>query len=132
MNWKLILLLSIFGLVMGMATVFFIPSNVEPAVWLPIFVVCALLIARGTSTNVFQHGVYLGMANSVWITAAHLLFFNQYIATHTAEAAMMQNMSLGSPQLMMAVTGPVVGIVSGGVIGLFSLIARRFVKPARA
>jgi hypothetical protein len=133
MNSKLILLLSTFGLAMGLATVFFIPSNLEPAFWLPIFALCAFLIARGTSGNAFQHGVFLGLANSVWITAAHLVFFDQYVATHAREAAMLQMMPmLGSPRLMMALTGPVVGAISGIVIGVFSFIASRFVKPARA
>jgi hypothetical protein len=133
MNWKLILLLSMFGLAMGLATVFFIPSKLEPVFWLPIFLLCGFLIARGTSTNAFVHGVYLGLVNSVWITAAHLLFFDQYIATHAQEAVLMQMMPmLGSPRLMMALTGPVFGAVSGAVIGVLSFIASRFVKPVRA
>lgn len=46
MNWPLILKLSLFGLVMGIATVFVIPSRVEPLFWLGIFVVCAYVIAK--------------------------------------------------------------------------------------
>jgi hypothetical protein len=34
MNWKLILQLSMLGLVMSLATVFLIPSSIEPAFWL--------------------------------------------------------------------------------------------------
>ncbi len=45
MNWKLILQLSLFGLAMAFATVFFIPSKVEPLVWLAIFIACAYVIA---------------------------------------------------------------------------------------
>jgi hypothetical protein len=43
MNWKLIITLSLFGLAMGIATVFVVPSTVEPLCWLAIFVVCAVL-----------------------------------------------------------------------------------------
>lgn len=132
MNWKLILLLSMFGLAMGLATVFFIPSNIEPACWLPIFLLSAFLIARGTSTGAFQHGVFLGLANGVWITAAHILFFNRYIATHPSEAAMMQMMPMpNSPRLTMVLTGAMAGAISGAIIGVFSFIVSRFVKPAR-
>jgi hypothetical protein len=46
MNWKLIFQLSLFGLAMGIATVFVIPSNIEPAFWLVIFLICAYLIAK--------------------------------------------------------------------------------------
>jgi len=114
MNWKLILRLSMFGLAMGLATVFFIPPNIEPAVWLAIFAICAFLIARGTSSNAFQHGVYLGLANSVWITIAHVVFYDQYIPTHAREAAMLQMTPFtDAPRMMMVLTGPVVGVLSG-------------------
>ncbi len=39
MNWKLILQLSMFGLAMSVATVYLIPSKIEPAFWLPIFLI---------------------------------------------------------------------------------------------
>jgi hypothetical protein len=132
MNWKLIFLLSMFGLVMGIATVFLIPSKIEPAFWLAIFIVCAYYISKKTEKP-FSHGLLLGLANSVWITASHMLFFNQYIANHPREAAMMSSMPLpDSPRVMMALAGPVVGLASGVVIGLFGLAARKLLQhPSR-
>jgi hypothetical protein len=88
MNWKLILQLSMFGLAMGLATVFFIPSTIEPAFWLAIFLVSAFLIAKQCASKRFLHGLLLGIANSVWITGAHVLLFDQYIAHHAREAEM--------------------------------------------
>ncbi|HLM99127.1 MAG TPA: hypothetical protein VK335_07585 [Bryobacteraceae bacterium] len=128
MNWKLILQLSVFGLAMGLATVFVIPSNIEPLCWLVIFVICAYIIAK-QARKVFLHGLLLGLANSVWITAAHILLFSQYIATHAREAEMMQSMPL-SPRPMMAIIGPVIGVISGVVIGVLALLASKVVKPA--
>jgi len=128
MNWKLILQLSLFGLAMGLATVFVIPSNLEPLFWLVIFVICAYIIARRTQKG-FLHGLLLGLANSVWITASHILFFSQYIATHAREGAMMQTMPF-SPRIMMAIVGPVIGLISGVAIGLLALLASKVVKPA--
>jgi hypothetical protein len=116
---------------MGIATVFFIPSNIEPIVWLPIFIVCAYFISQRTERP-FVHGVFLGLANSVWITTSHILFFNQYISHHPREAAMMSSMPLpDSPRLMMALTGPVVGLVSGVIIGLIAMAARKLKRPSR-
>ena len=127
MNWKLILSLSMFGLVMVVATVFVIPSSVEPLCWLAIFVTSAVLIAKRVPNNHFLHGLCVSLANSVWITAAHVAFFDAYIAGHEREAAMSASMS--SPRLMMVATGPVVGLVSGLVLGLFAFIASKLVKP---
>ena len=131
MHWKLIALLSLFGLAMGLATVFFLPSNVEPACWLAIFLVCAYVIAKQCVNRQFLHGLYLGLANCVWITASHIVFFDQYIAGHAREAEMIKSMPMpDSPRLMMALVGPVIGAISGALIGLLAAGAARFVEPA--
>ena len=127
MNWKLILLLSMFGLAMGLATVFVIPSNIEPLFWLVIFVVCAYAIAR-QKRKPFLHGLLLGLANCVWITSAHILLFHQYLGAHAQEAAMMQTMPF-SPRITMAIVGLFIGVISGVVIGVLALIASKIVKP---
>ena len=130
MNWKLILSLSSFGLAMGVATVFFVPPNVEPLLWLAIFAFCAFVIAKRGTGKPFLHGLLVSVVNSVWITAAHVAFFETYLAGHPREAAMSASMS--SPRLMMIAMGPVVGLVSGLVLGLFAWGASRLVKPASA
>ena len=128
LNWTLILQLSIFGLAMGVATVFVIPSNVEPFCWLAIFVVCAYLIAKGAPGRPFLHGWLVSVVNSVWITASHVLLVDQYLDRHAQEAAMMASTPLAQhPRLMMGLTGPVVGAVSGVVLGLFALVASKLV-----
>ena len=132
MNWKLILGLSFVGLAMGLATVFWIPSNVEPFVWLVIFVFSAIVIAKRCGSRPFVHGLLVSLANSVWITGAHVLLFDQYLAHHPQEASMMQAMA--RPDLareMMAVLGPVIGGISGVVLGFFSLIAFKLAERKR-
>jgi len=62
-------------LAMGIATVFVIPSNIEPWFWLLIFGECAFLIARGRSSLHFLHGLPM-----------------TYIANHSKETAMMKSM----------------------------------------
>jgi hypothetical protein len=130
MNWKLILQLSLFGLAMGIATVFVIPSKIEPAFWLVIFLFCAYWIARHCPSLHFLHGLLLGLANSVWITAAHVLFYDAYIARHAPEAEIMHGLaaSANMMKLVMTIIGPVVGLVSGVILGLFALIAGKLFK----
>jgi hypothetical protein len=127
----LILKLSLFGLAMGIATVFVIPSSIEPVFWLAIFVVSAYLIAKRAPGMPFLHGFLVSLVNCVWITGAHITFVTSYLARHPNEAAMMANMPMpDSPRLMMLMTGPFVGIASGIVLGLFSFIASKIVKRA--
>jgi hypothetical protein len=128
MNWKLIFQLSLFGLLMGVATVFVIPSNIEPIFWLLIFATCAYIIARRCSSRYFLHGWLVSVVNSVWITACHVLLFDSYVVNHPREAAMTASMPLPShPRLMMALMGPVIGVVSGLVLGLFAVVAAKLV-----
>ena len=129
MNWNLIFKLSLFGLAMGISTVYFIPSQIEPVCWLAIFIVCAYIIAKNCLSKYFLHGFLVSIVNSVWITAAHILLFNAYVANHSQEVAMMNKMPLhDNPKLMMLLTGPVIGIISGLILGLFAFIASKMAK----
>ena len=133
MNWKTVVELSLFGLAMGIATVFVIPSTIEPLFWIAVFAISAYVIARRCAGREFIHGLLVGLANSVWVTASHVLFFQQYLANHPQEAAMMSSMPApDSPRLMMALVGPVIGVVSGALIGLLALVARKLLggRPA--
>ena len=131
MNWKLIVQLSLFGFAMGIATVFVIPSNIEPLFWLAIVLICAYLIAVRAPGHVFLHGLALGVANGVWMTGFHMLFAAQYIANHPQEAAMMASMPLPThPRIMMAIIGPVVGVISGLVLGLIAFVMGKLIKPS--
>ena len=133
MNWKLVLQLSLFGLAMGLGTVFAIPSNFEPIFWLVIFVICACVIAIRCAQRYFLHGLFVSLVNSVWITASHILLFDRYMAGHAPEASMMASMPLaGSPRVMMALMGPVVGLVSGCMLGLFPVVASKLVPQHEA
>ena len=133
MNWKLIFLLSLFGLAMGFATVFVIPSSVEPFCWLAIFIVCAYLIARYAPGKYFLHGLSVGIANGIWMTAIHASLFYTYVANHPEYLQMLTapgnpEVMAAHPRRMMVITGPIIGVLSGLVIGLFSWVASRFVK----
>ena len=131
MNWKLIFQLSLFGLVMAVATVFWIPSKIEPVFWLIIFVICAYLIAKNCSGKYFLHGFLVSLVNCVWITAAHVLFFTTYMANHPEMRTMSAQMPLQShPRLMMLIMGPFFGVIFGLVLGLFAFIAGKIIKKS--
>ena len=82
MNYKLIFQLSLIGLAMAVATVFWIPSNIEPIYWLLIFSICAYFIALKSSGKYFLTGFLLSLFNCVWIVAVHILFLQTYLVNH--------------------------------------------------
>ena len=132
MSWKLVLSLSLFGLAMGVATVFVIRSDIEPFCWLGIFIVCAFVIAKRAPGKYFLHGLCVSLLNSVWITAIHVALFDKYIAAHPKEAAMMMQAHWAAPKVMKLVTGPAIGLASGIVLGLLAWGMSKFVVSSHS
>ncbi len=129
MNWKLISYLSLFGLIMAFATISWIPEKMEPVFWLIIFIMCAYWIARKCTGLYFWNGLMVSLFNSVWITAAHIFFYGTYMANHPSMSSMNVHMPLPDhPRLMMLIMGPVFGLGSGIVLGLFAFVASKLVK----
>ncbi|HEY0246420.1 MAG TPA: hypothetical protein VGC01_12710 [Mucilaginibacter sp.] len=131
MNWKLIIQLSVFGLIMAIATISLIPQAFEPAFWLVIFLFCAYTIARVCAGKYFLHGFLVSLANCVWITASHIIFYTNYMGHHPAMVQMNATLPapyLFHPRLMMLVTGAIGGIASGLILGLFAFVASKIVK----
>lgn len=131
MNWPLVGKLSLFGLAMGVGTVFVIPSNLEPFIWFPIFILCAALIALSGVTRVFLHGVWIGIANGIWITLCHVIFFSQYAARHPQEMTAFASAAI-NPRLLMLIVGPAIGVISGAVLGLFAVVATKILRRPKA
>jgi hypothetical protein len=126
MNYKLIFKLSLFGLAMAISTVYWISSSIEPAFWLVIFIISAYLIAKNCNQKYFLHGFLTSLVNCVWITAAHCILYTPYILNHPDEAGMMAHTPMNiNPRIMMLILGPLIGILSGLILGLFSFLASR-------
>jgi hypothetical protein len=127
MNFKLVLRLSLFGLVMAFATVFVVPPNIEPLIWLAVFFFCAVVLAKKAPSKAPLHGFLVSLCNCVYITTAHIAFAETYLAGHPDEAA--AGAKMGVPvRVMMAIMGPIIGVISGAVLALFTFIATKRVK----
>ncbi|HXB44634.1 MAG TPA: hypothetical protein VNV85_11275 [Puia sp.] len=130
-NWKLIFSLSIFGLLMGIATVSLVPEKAEPVGWLFIFIICAYFVAKKAPSRYFLHGFLISIVNSVWITSSHVFSAATYIANHPSAASMNAKMPLLMQQhqrLTMAIMGLPFGAIFGLVLGLFCYIASKIIK----
>lgn len=129
MNIKLIFQLSLFGLAMAIGTISLIPAVIEPLFWLVIFIICAYLIAKKCTGKYFLHGFLVSLVNSVWITGAHVIFIHAYFRQHLEQKDINIVIPLlNHPRLLMLITGPIVGVFSGLILGLFAVIASKLVK----
>jgi hypothetical protein len=135
MKWTLILRLSAIGLVLALGSIFFISPNLEPLLWLAVFLYYAYAIGNGTRTWRFLHGLLLGILNSVWVVLVHGAFLPRYLAGHPREIQMLDMVrSAGlpvAPGLIMSFTGVTVGALEGIMIGVFAIVAGMMAKPPR-
>ena len=124
MNRSLVFLLSLLGLVMGLLTVFIIPGDAEPYFWLSGFIVTAVIVALKGKDKYFLSGFYIGLVNSIWNTLVHLILFRSYQAHHNLEVRMMDRLTmLVGFKGVMLIMCPVIGLLSGIVIGSLSILA---------
>jgi hypothetical protein len=124
MNWKLILGLSIFGIAMGCASLFGLTRNIEPILWLIIFIFYAVWIAKRARGNHFLHGFLVSLINGIWISLIHFAFFDMFAENNPEMIAKFGNLPPSvSLRLMVLLVGPIVGAVFGVVAGLFALLA---------
>jgi len=131
MKWKLLALLSLVGVAMGFITLYFIPARYEAIVGTPLFIFCAWFIGRYAEKRHLLHGFVQGVLNSAIVTYIHVAMSDIYFARHPADAAQYAKMSAESGATMheaMMLMGVFVALVSGLVLGLFSLIGRKAVK----
>ena len=128
MNWRLIFALSLFGLAMAVASLFGL-GLFEFVLWPAIFIIYAWIIAIRAPGKYFLHGFLVSIVNSIWITTIHLAFFSMYGKNNPQ---MVQGTPPGmSPQVIMIVAGPLVGVVLGLIAGLFAFIASKIVKTTK-
>ena len=128
MNWKLIFGLSLFGMAMAFATVFWIPVRIEMFIWPVILLLCAYIIAKNAPGKYFLHGFLVCILNCVWITTTHIMLSDTYLLSHPEELAHYLDHNENnktSIRLAMLTMGPVSGIGTGLVLGLLSILAAK-------
>ena len=124
MNWKLIFTLSLFGVAMGVASLFGLTGKIEPLLWLGIFILYAVMIAKKARSKHFLHGFLVSVLNGIWVGIIHSAFSSTLFLNNPEMLEGFQKLPQSfSPQAMMLVMGPLIGAATGIVAGLFALIA---------
>jgi hypothetical protein len=107
MNWTLVALLAIPGVMMGLLSVRGHTRGIEPYLWLVLALFATLVIARTAGQRYFLHGLSVGIAWGVLNGLVAAALFPVY-ARHNPEV--MQNMQAGDaklpPQAMFLMSAP--------------------------
>ncbi len=117
MNWSLILLLSSFGILMGILSVLGFTRKTEPMFWLVIGFFTAFMIYRKVSEMSFWHGLIIGIFWGFLSSAIQSIFFETYLKNNPKYAEGFNKSSRFKPRYLILIVGPIIGLITGTVLG---------------
>jgi hypothetical protein len=128
MNWRLIISLSLLGIVLGIASVFGFTSGREWLAWLVIGVYSAWKFARRSREELFLHGFYLGIFIGIFSSVIQALFVSTYLANNSRMVEAVDALPHGlHPAAVLLIMGPIIGTVSGVAFGVLAVIVGKLV-----
>jgi Mg/Co/Ni transporter MgtE len=130
MNWKLIFLLSFFGILVGIASIQGFTRGIEWLLWLIIALICAIVISKKQKSKIFAHGLLIGLFNGLLNGIIQAAFFTSYLM-HNPESIEGFRQSPINPQIFVVFSGPIIGLIFGCAIGLFAIIANKIGRTTK-
>ena len=111
---------------MGFASVFGITGSKEWVFWIIIWLVFAVIIAKNVKTKLLGHGIMIGILAAFTGGIVKAFLYSTYLVNNPdfAEKAKTVPASL-SGEAIMIFTSPVVGLLTGFVLGVFAIIASK-------
>ena len=129
MNWRLVLSLSVVGVIMAFAGVFGFSGRTSTLVWLLIFIIYAIIIAWKVTGRYFLHAFLVGVVNGVWIGIVQAIFITTYFANHHVIRGIYKMLPLnGHHRILVLLMGLLVGVISGLITGLITFAAEKLMK----
>jgi hypothetical protein len=132
MNWKLIGLLSGFGVLMGVTSVLGFTKGMEGLLWLAIAVICVFLIVWRAPIRFFLHGIFVGLIGGAVAPVIQFLFFSTYLANNPELATKFAEIPGGmEPSYFVLMLTPIIGVISGLVLGVACWLVAKLAGKSR-
>lgn len=127
MNWKIILLLSLGGVAVAIASVFgLVNTKYEIVYWLVIGAVSGVVIARTCSRALFTHGVMVGLFSGILASVIQVVMFDTYLKNNPTSLDGLKSIPMDmAPQYVLLFSGPFFGIVYGIFVGLIAFFIKK-------
>ncbi len=125
MNWLLILLLSIFGAVMGFLSVKGYTGKLEPFLWLLFGIISALVLSKNVDNKIFLHALIVGLAWGILNAIIQSSFFDQYLTNNPNHQERFKNTGSLKPQYFVLIMGPLIGLVTGAALGGLTILLKK-------
>jgi len=127
MNWTIILVLAFPGLIMGVLAINGYTQKIEPFLWLLFGLATALILSKNISSKPIFHALLIGLFWGVLNGLFQSFFFDQYIANNPGLQDRFKQSKFLQPRQMVLVTGPVIGLVTGVVLGGLTWLFKRII-----
>ena len=126
MNWKIILLLVLIGMVLAVGSLFgLLKSGYEVVYWLVLGMASGFVIGK-TCSRPFMHGVIVGLFTGILVSVIQAAFFDTYLLNNPGSLDGFKDLpSSLEPQYVLLFSGPFFGIAYGIVIGLIAFGLRK-------
>jgi hypothetical protein len=125
MDWKVIIILSAIGLIMGLLSVKGFTQKLEPFLWLLFGIATSLVLSKNIDQKTFLHGLLIGLAWGIINGLTQSVFFDTYITNNPSMQQNLQKATFVQPRYFVLVTAPIVGLVTGLVLGGLSLLLKK-------
>jgi hypothetical protein len=132
MNWKTIFSLSLFGFLMGIASIFGYTKGIEWILWIVIGVISAFVINK-SGGKLFLNSLLTGICMAIVNSIIQAVFIDMYIQNNPEATQQTQDGALEFTVGLVLLMGIPIGIVYGLFIALLVWIFSKFVrKPQTA
>ncbi len=125
MDWKLIIILSVIGLIMGLLSVKGFTQKLEPFLWLLFGIATSLVLSKNIDNKTFLHGLLIGLAWGIINGLTRSVFFDVYLANNPQFQQNFQKKTFIQPRYLGLVSGPIIGLITGLVLGGLSLLFKK-------
>lgn len=133
MNWKVILGLSLFGVLMGILNVFGLAGSLEWLFWLIIALISAVVIEKSAPKLHVTSGFMVGFLDSLFNGIIVAIFWERYLLQNPDVLERLAQMPEGlAPEFFMIIASVLIGFIYGLFIGLVVFLIRKTKKNAPA
>ena len=126
MNLK-IWVLTLFGVAMGLASVFGYTQSFEWIYWIIIALISGAVIAKVADRQIFVKSVVVGLFMGIFTGVIQAAMFDTYLANNPKSLDGFKEIPLSlEPQYVVLFTAPFIGIAFGLIIGLIAILIDKF------
>ncbi|MEZ4889210.1 MAG: hypothetical protein R2779_01215 [Crocinitomicaceae bacterium] len=125
MNYKIIIILSSIGLIMGLLTVKGFTQKIEPFLWLLFGIATSLVLSKNIDEKTFLHGLIIGLTWGIINGMIQSAFFDTYISNNPQLQQSFSKSTFIQPRYFVLATGPIIGLITGLVLGGLSVLLKK-------